>query len=216
MSCHFLRNDPVLVAPVTILVDHRERSPAIVRELRTLGATIEHTRLSVADYVVGERVGIERKTVADLHRSVEDGRLWTQVASLRVDLRRAFLFVEGRRIDHGRVSRAGIRGALLTVIRLGVVVIRTDDEADSALWLWRIASREGRPPVRPTRSVRRGLHGPVAVLAAVPGISPALAARLLVRFGSVAAVASATRDELEAVAGIGSTRAAMLHATLSR
>jgi excinuclease ABC subunit C len=51
------------------------------------------------------------------------------------------------------------------------------------------------------------------MLAAVPGISTTIARALLSHFGSAAAVARADIEELKAVRGMGSKRAAALHAS---
>jgi ERCC4-type nuclease len=51
------------------------------------------------------------------------------------------------------------------------------------------------------------LSGPESLLAAIPGLSPALASVLLKRFGSVHGIANARRDQLLDVPGIGLRRA---------
>lgn len=201
---------------MTILVDHRERAGSLIETLGRQGALVATAVLQVGDYVVGDRVGIERKVVADLHRCIRDRRLWAQVAALRADLRRAYLLVEGRSLDAGCISRAGVRASLLTVSELGVVVVRSADQVDSALWIWRIACRHGDERIRPiARSARRGRRPAIAVLSAVPGISASLASALEAEFGSVAGVAAASRQELEAVPGIGPTRATALQSALN-
>ena len=180
-----------------------------------LGVRVLDCDLPVADYVFAGRVGVERKTIRDLHRSIINRRLWVQVAGLRADLRRAFLLIEGPTLD-GSVSRAGVRGALLAVMELGVIVVRTENGCDSAAWLQQIGFRCGRgAPERVKRSVRRGRQGPEAVLVAVPGIAPATARRLLAHFGSVSAIAAAKPHELKSIPGIGVARAASLNATLA-
>jgi Fanconi anemia group M protein len=55
---------------------------------------------------------------------------------------------------------------------------------------------------------------PVGLLATAPGISPAIARRLVAQFGSVAGVAAASRRELEEIRGIGPTKAEALSALL--
>lgn len=193
---------------LTILVDYRERAPAIDRRLSDLGAATERCNLPVADYVVAGGIGVERKTIADLHRSIGDRRIWVQVASLRTDFSRAFLIVEGRTPYKGRISPNGARAALLAIGDLGVRVIRADDELDTAGWLWALARRYGRDaPCRVARSRPRGRDTPTSMLETVPGISPVLAKVLLGRFGSIAAVATATSEELMNVPGIGRQRA---------
>jgi ERCC4-type nuclease len=174
------------------------------------------TILPVGDYLLGSSVVVERKAVADLHRSLANGRLWSQVAALK-RVSRPLLLVEGASIDRGPVSAAGIRGALLQLLDEGIPVIRSSCPRDSAVWLRLLAKRaarrwrDGQAP-RPGR--RTSVVSPVGLLATVPGLSPTIARRLLDRFGTVAAVAAASPSELEQVAGVGPGRAASLHRLL--
>lgn len=218
VSLHVVRHDPpVTPAPLTILVDHRESGSRVPEELERLGLSIEFLTLEVGDYVVGDGYAAERKTVADLHRSIADRRLWRQVASLRVDFARAYLVVEGNDLDKGPVSRAGVRGALLAVVDLGVAVVRSRDASDSALWLARIAARrQHRKPRAAARSLPHGRAAtPENILAAMPGMSSTTARNLLERFGSIAGVAAATKMELQSVCGVGNRRADTLIELLS-
>jgi Helix-hairpin-helix domain len=64
------------------------------------------------------------------------------------------------------------------------------------------------------RGRRRVEPSPARLLSMVPGISPRLALELLGRFGSVAAVAAATSDELLEIRGVGPARAAALRRAL--
>jgi len=127
--------------------------------------------LAVGDYAVGRRV-VERKTVADLHRSLSGRRLWSQVAALRRDPRQAYILVEGDDLDAGSVSRRAIRGALLKILDNGIRLLRTSSPADSALWLHVLARQEQRhTEQRPTVHIGRRpiVVSPVGLLSASPG-----------------------------------------------
>jgi ERCC4-type nuclease len=206
----------VATQALTILADHREQPSGIVDALAALGVDVRTTTLPVADYIVARGVGVERKTVADLHRSIIDGRLWLQVASLRVDLDATYLVVEGQDVDRGPITPNGIRGAILEVIALGIPVLRSTDVRDTASWLTCLArrTRDSHAPRRPERSRRRGRVTPASVLSEVPGISPRLVSTLLDRFGSVAGIAVASSSDLMTVPGIGAERAKALHRLL--
>jgi ERCC4-type nuclease len=134
-----------------------------------------------------------------------------------VDLERAYLVVEGNDLDRGMISGAGVRSALLATIELGVAVVRSGDPGDTALWLARMAARhQGRKPRHVARSLPHGrAPTPQNLLASLPGMSPTTARNLLDHFGSIGAVAAATRTELTSVSGIGRRRAATLLALLS-
>lgn len=196
-----------------ILVDTEEGRSSVPAQLVALGVTVEILQLPVGDYLVASGIAVERKSISDLHRSLENGRLWSQVSALRRELNRAYLLVEGRDLDVGRVSSSGVRGALLHIVDQGIPVIRSIDPADSARWLCLIAKRAQRAErgVEPRRRGRRRMvASPAGVLATVPGISPSAADRVLARFGSIAAAAAASEAELRRVEGIGPVRAAAL------
>jgi len=84
----------MIMEELTITVDVRERRSDVPDQLSALGVRFSTATLAVGDYAVGDRV-VERKTVPDLHRSLIDRNLWSQVAALRRDQRRAYLLVVG-------------------------------------------------------------------------------------------------------------------------
>lgn len=173
--------------------------------------------LPVGDYIVARGVGVERKTVADLHRSLLDGRLWHQIASLRRDLDSSYLLIEGEDLDRGSISPAGVRGAMLQAADLGVTVVRSINPDDSSLWLERLASRRrnaGVPRVRRRARARPPVTSS-SVLCQVPGISPGLAELLLERFGDIGRIATTSAEELMAIPWIGPTRAAAIRRLLA-
>jgi ERCC4-type nuclease len=202
---------------LTILVDHRETPSGVLGVLEELSVDTKVVSLPVADYIVARGVGVERKRVDDLHRCVANGRLWTQIASLRADLDTAFLLVEGGDVDRGCLSANGVRGALLEVMRLGIHVIRSVAVEDTGLWLTRIAARSAQPvpSVSPRRSRLRPVVTPRLMLCGVPGISPRLADALLDEFGSIAGLAAASTSDLLAVRGLGPARIAALRRALT-
>ncbi len=194
---------------VSVVVDVHEPT-AIARELDRLGAEVRVDRLKVADYRA-PCVLVERKTVRDLHLTLATGRLWGQLGRLRAAGGRPFLLVEGPSLDAGPISPAAIRGALLAVGENGVTVVRSETKSDTALWLYRIASRATRPSRdRPVYAQRAKEPTAEAVLAAIPDISTITARALLSHFGNVDAIVNATDVDLTDVQGIGPVRAQRL------
>ena len=135
---------------------------------------------------------------------------------------RPFLLVEGGRLDDGPLSPAAVRGALLAVVDLGIVVLRSESYLDSALWITRAALRASgtrRSSDRPIYAQRPKAAGPrtaaEAALASIPTVSSGCAKALLEQFGSVAGVAAAELERLTAVPGIGPVRAALIAETLN-
>lgn len=201
-----------------VRIDADVHEPQRVRaELSRLGVDVQRRRLAAGDYRV-EGVRVERKTVRDLHLTLAAGRLWGQLGRLRAAGDRSFLLVEGTALDAGPISPAAIRGALLAAGENGITVVRSETEADSALWLYRIACRAGRhrsSPDRPLYAQRPKSATPEAVLAAIPEISTVSARALLAHFGSVAAIVEAPDAELTDVPGIGPVRSRRLREALN-
>jgi DNA excision repair protein ERCC-4 len=204
-----------------IIVDLFEWRSGVPHALQANGVDVEMAQLRVGDYDLGKGVLVERKTVEDLHLSLERGRLWRQVGGLRRTARFPYLLVEGGDLDIGSLSPAAVRGACLAVVGQGVPVVRSENAQDSATWLRilaqrRLTTRLGRDrPVyaqrlKPTRELAAE-----AMLSSVPGISVVGARALLDRFGSVAGVVAADEREWRAVPGIGPSRASALREAIS-
>jgi ERCC4-type nuclease len=200
-----------------VIVDVHE-GEGVARALRRLDCDIDRASLHVGDYVVARGVVVERKTVRDFHLAVVNGRFWRQIGSLRATVPRPYLLIEGADVYAGPLAPNAVRGICLAVLEQGVPILRTSHVADSAAWLVRLAARSlvVRPVDRPVYAQRPAprCDPAEAVLAAVPGISRTLARRLLERFGTVAGVVAATREELSGVPGIGDVRTAALRSAL--
>lgn len=206
---------------VRIVTDVHETQSGIPALLGDLGANVEIAALPAGDYIVGANTVVERKRVLDLHASVTKGHLWKQLAKLREAGAFPYLLVEGSDLDRGPLSPNAIRGVCLAAIDLGIALIRSEHQRDSALWLHRLAVRCQRTEAAPERPVyaqlrkpARGRESAEALLAAAPGISSSSARALLDYFGSVRAVVEAGPERWLEVAGIGPDRARALAETL--
>jgi ERCC4-type nuclease len=199
-----------------IVADAFETHSGVVDALRNRGVEVKIRRLPVADYDLAAGILVERKTVADLHLSIQGGRFWSQIGELRENARCPHLLIEGGELDAGPVPGNAIRGVCLAVIGQGVPIITSLDAGDSALWLQLIALRGSGarlPRDRPAYAQRlkpRSEQVKEAMLAAVPGISVVGARALLAAFGSVQGVLSAGYEQWLTVPGIGRVRAEAL------
>ena len=132
------------------------------------------SQLAAGDYLVGDGIGIERKSVLDLHFSIQNRRLWSQLLAYRAALQRLYLLVEGPILDDGKLSEAGVRGALLEIGDRGVTVLRSTDAGDSAAWIMRVAvraQRDGSRP-RPRARGRPTIVAPIDLVAGITGVGP--------------------------------------------
>ncbi|MDP9378073.1 MAG: helix-hairpin-helix domain-containing protein [Actinomycetota bacterium] len=197
-----------------VLCDHREALSGIPESLEAAGIPVQATQLPAGDYIVSDRVAVERKTGADLAASIKDRRLFEQLDRLADAYPAVVLVVEGEPVHIGEASWKGALARVL--IAAGVSVIQTNDPNDTAAWITRFRLLERKGPSaprglprvrRPTEDIQRNSED---VLTCLPGISTVGARRLLAHFGSLAAVYTATANELREVPGIGPTRAAAL------
>jgi len=202
---------------VEIVVDQRELDSAIARDLSTReGMATRLETLAVGDYVVSDRVAVERKTVSDFLDTLTGGdrSLFEQVGDLARHYARPVVIVEGGGLYEERnVHPDAIRGALASLsVDFGASVLRTEDEGDTADLLAVLAGRE-----QTTRDRSVSVHGEKSaktlaeqqeyVVGAIADIGPVTARSLLEHFGSVEAVMTAREEDLLEVDGVGEVTA---------
>lgn len=196
-----------------MLYDHREERSGIPRALADHGIPVAPEQLAVGDYILSDRLIVERKAGGDLAASIKDRRVFEQVERLTDAYEAVVLVVEGEPLH---ISETSWKGALGRVLVSGVSVLRTADPYETAEWLIRLHRLEGKGPSeargRPRPRRPTDDHAQVAedVLSCLPGISTVGARRLLEHFGSLAAVFSADEEELRRVTGIGPVRGGAL------
>lgn len=196
-----------------MVFDHREVRSGIPDALAAAGIELRPEQLPAGDYVISDRLVVERKTGADLAASIKDRRLFEQIARLKASYEAVVLVVEGVPVH---ISEASWQGALTRALASGASILRTADPAETAVWLSRFHRLEGKPPSelrgrpmprRPTTDLADVAED---VLRCLPGISTVGARRLLGHFASLRAVFAADEHELRAVPGIGPVRGAAL------
>jgi len=208
---------------LTIIVDHRESRSQVIRCLASHDITVQVHDLDVGDYIVSQRIGVERKTVDDFLNSLLEGKLFQQLKNLRQTFSRPLLIIEGDGLFTKRnISHAALFGSLASIlIDFGVSIMSTKTPQETADFLVAVARREQRDAARPV-AVRgeKWAAGPQEqqqfVIEGLPNISAVLAKRLLEHFGSIRAIANATVEELTEVHGIGKMTAEEVHALFSR
>jgi len=120
-----------------ILVDDRELKSGICAELEKLNVEFKVQRLKVGDYIINEKVFIERKTVPDFIESLKDQRLFKQVVTLRQNYKRTIIIIEGKRLPGG----FNIRGVLCSLAsRWYTPVLRSIDLKGTA-WILKTLMR---------------------------------------------------------------------------
>jgi Fanconi anemia group M protein len=200
---------------LVVVSDWREEPSGIPEALRARGVDVEVRHLLIADYVVSDRVVVERKSARDFDASVVDRRLFRQVEALKATYPTVIVLVVGADRDDG-IGAEARRGALAWIVRHGVGVVWARDAAEAAAWLHTLASQEGKAPTRILAPGIRKATEPDAQLlqlvATLPGIGMGFARRLLEHFGRLEALTGADEAALREVPGIGPKRASTLAA----
>ncbi|WP_410766132.1 DEAD/DEAH box helicase [Haloferax sp. DFSO60] len=202
---------------VEIVVDQRELDSNIARMLsKRDDLTTRLETLAVGDYVLSDRVAVERKSVSDFLDTLTGGdrSIFEQIADLTRHYARPILIIEGRGLYEERNIHPGaIRGALSSIaVDFGVSVLFTEGEDDTAEMLATIALREQTERKRNV-SVHGGKSSKTLdeqqeyVVSAIADIGPVTARNLLEAFGTVEAVMIASEDELQDVRGVGAVTA---------
>lgn len=195
---------------IKMIVDSRELSTAVARELTRLDVEISGESLDVGDYIASEEVAIERKESGDFIQSMIDGRLFTQLSALRSAYRRPVLIIEGEQLTGLRaVNPQSIYGALASIaIRIQVPIIWTRNAEETANVLYRIAHLEQVGAGRPlrTRTGERGASDADVleyILSGFPGIDTVISRAILSEFGTLERVFSTSKKDLQKVKGVG-------------
>ncbi|MFW6447982.1 MAG: ERCC4 domain-containing protein, partial [Halobacteriota archaeon] len=221
----FSVDDPDEDRHTTIIVDQRELDADIGRELSTReGVEVRLETLDVADYVLSDRVAVERKTVADFLDSLLGGDrdLFDQVGRLVRAYERPVVVLEGEGLYELRnVEPAAIRGALASLaVDFGASVLRTTDAAETRELLLAIATREQRDDQRPAsahgeKGGRTRTEQQEYVVSSIAEVGPVTARALLEALGSVEAVLTADRETLMSVEGVGEVTADRIREVVS-
>ena len=200
-----------------IVVDQRELDAAIAKDLsKREGVRTRLETLSVGDYVLSDRVAVERKSVADFVDTLLGGdrSLFEQIGDLSRAYARPILILEGEGLYEERnVHPDAIRGALASLaVDFDVSVLQTADESETGELLRTIAARE-----QSERDRAVSVHGEKAaktlseqqeyVVSAIADIGPVTAQSLLRAFGTVEGVMTAREEDLLTVDGVGEVTA---------
>lgn len=195
---------------IKVIVDSRELRSEVVKRLRELGARIEVINLEVGDYVVSDRVAVERKTVEDfLNSIIQKDRLFSQVAKLKSAYSRPVIIIEGENLYRGGMHPNAVRGAIASlVIDFGVPVLRTSSPKETAELIFAMARREQeekrRGVVEHAAKTKRTLKEEQEhIVSAISNVGGVIAKNLLDYFQTIEKIATAEEDELAKVPKVG-------------
>ncbi|UWG46389.1 ERCC4-like helicase [Halanaeroarchaeum sp. HSR-CO] len=199
---------------VEIVVDQRELDADIARDLsKRSDVETRLETLAVGDYVLSDRVAVERKTFEDFLDTLlgADRSLFEQVGDMTSHYARPVLVLEGDGDLYAErdVHPNAIRGALASLaVDFGVSVLRTRDEDDTGELLLTIAQREQEVSDREVsvhgeKTTKTLAEQQEYVVSSIADIGPVTARTLLAALGSVEGVLTADRETLLNVDGVG-------------
>ncbi len=200
---------------VKIIVDHRETRRGVVKALDLMGIEIELTELEVGDYILSNRVCIERKDIDDFFKSLfQDRKLFSQLIDVAEAYKRPILLLEGGDPFYSgrQVNPKAIQGILNSIALLRIPTLYSLNPAESAQILYSIARKEQDEDKRLVQMHGKRSHmspkeQKAYIVSAIPGIGRSTAEALLMMFGSVEGVMSAPKENLMALEGIGEVTA---------
>ncbi len=193
----------------TIICDNRETVSAVVRALSLMGVSLELKQLPIADYILSERVGIERKSAQDFNESVKDGRLFNELFELKNNFVRPILILEGDPFINSNINQNALYGAITSIIlNLGITIYKTNNPSDSAMFIYQLAKKEqsdskkefklrfDKKPIEITSLLEY-------IVAGIPGINALRAKNLLRELKSLQKIFNADIGDLMSVENIG-------------
>ena len=192
-----------------IVCDHRETASAVVRTLSLMGLGLKLEQLTVADYLISNRVGIERKSAQDFNDSIKDGRLFNELIELKNKFESPILILEGDSFNESHINENALYGAITSIIlNLGINVYRTKDPEESAMFLYQLARKEqsenknkinirfDKAPIETSRLLEY-------IVAGIPGVNRLRAKNLLKKFKTLQNVFFADIPDLTKIENIG-------------
>ncbi len=197
--------------PLSIIIDNRERNDELIEGLLSMDIDISFSQLPVGDYILSDRMCVERKTARDFEMSIIDSRLFEQAERLSRSFAKPIIILEGE--SEAIVKRNAFLGALSRLYTdYNILVMPSHDAEDTAYILSRLAEMERYKEKRELRLKGKKkaytfYQAQSLVLCSLPGVGPRLASHLIRHFGSVKNVANASIDELSEVEKIGPKKA---------
>ena len=179
---------------ILVIVDSREAAAAqkLVNRLRELGAEVAIRALPRGDYIVSDRVAIERKTVRDFAYTLTRRQLFEQIFELKEYYERPILLLEGYMpiiYKFSRIKPSSVWGALFALAKNGIAVVPTLNYKESADFIVvackqeQLAERRA-PKVHPMKRLESLPEAQIYFLASLPNVGREKATALLRAYGT--------------------------------
>jgi ERCC4-type nuclease len=203
-----------------IIVDNRERNLEILEGLSGSGIQLNFAQLPVGDYILSDRMCVERKTIPDFENSIINARLFDQLERLDHDFKKPILLLEGDDAEF-TMNQNVILGAIVSIYgEYNVQVMRSRDVWETVSTLAGLAEREQddkrkEPRIVGSKRAYSNSEWQLLILSSMPGIGPKLAGSLIRHFKTIRKLVSAEQDELMEVEKIGKKKAERIYEILN-
>ncbi|MDE1825054.1 MAG: hypothetical protein KGH61_02725 [Candidatus Micrarchaeota archaeon] len=204
--------------PPKIIIDNRERNLDIIQGLEESGAMLTFAQLPVGDYILSNRICIERKTTSDLEGSIINARLFDQLERLKASFEKPMVIIEGNGFRLG--SNVILGTALKVYIDYGIPILWSNDAMETADILAAISRREQEhkqhePRISGLKKAHSEGEWQLLILSSIPGVGLKLARNLLGRFKSIRGIVTADIKELTETDKIGEKKAQRIYQILN-
>ena len=213
---------------VDLKIDFREQRSGIVSEIEKLTNKIafELCTLPTGDYMVGDKIIVERKTLNDFLTSIKTGRIFQQAYRIAQTGKNGLIILEGDKtmVDSSLMSRKAVQGALIHLtVFIGIPVIRSLNIQETATLLIDILnqSKQQELPrqkhiisVSPGIQINKKQRQKLFLLQNLPGIGTKKGLALLKMFSTIENIVNASPADLTKVRGIGNKLAERIIAIL--
>ena len=193
---------------IIVFMDKRENASRISQYFDQYECDLQKKMLLYGDFLVSDRVCIERKTTSDFISSIVDRRLFQQLKDLKENFEKPILIIEGDSL-YGRLQPNAIRGALASIVLdFQIPIIWTKDLAETAGMVYWIARREQidekRPiPIRSGKKTTSIKEQQEFLIHGLPGISLVRSKALLKHFKTPEKIFNSDEKEMLKVKNIG-------------
>jgi len=202
-----------------IIVDVREKNSRLTKALVNRNLTLSLQRLSVADYVISSRLGIEFKMRDDFVDSIIDKRIFEQVRELKNRFLFPVIIIQGDQDIYTmrQIPPSVIHGVYhMILIQYKIPILFTRDEEETADILSYFVKKEHaayQEKGYTDHAKKPKGHDDLLlyVISSLPHAGPQLAKNLMLRFKTIQQLSAASVEELQQVPLVGKKTAQELY-----
>ncbi len=204
-----------------IIVDSREFKSRVVRELFKSGVKIQSMKLMIGDYLIGEKICVERKSVKDFVDSLVDKRIFEQLRKMKEYYEKPVLIIEGEKDWYGvrKVHPNAIRGLLSSIaVDYEIPIIKSKNDYDTSQIIKSLGERMEKKPKPFIKKDKPVLMKDVqeSILSMIPGVGVKSAKNLLKTFKTLKKISNSSIEELCSVEGIGEKIGKEIHKAFNK